>query len=430
MSLGKISHTIKYGSRYLNAINEDQVFYVLTSIQHKMPEDAARQPVNLCLVIDTSTSMKGRPLEVVKHTLTNLHHYLSPDDYVSVVVFNDRADTLMRPTKISEFGNLTRYVMRMHAEGGTEIYQGLKRGYVQIVRSPIFRKSTSHLILLTDGQTYGDSEMCMRLVRSANQEGVIFSAFGLGDEWNDDFLDRLVGYSGGEVTYLSEVDEFSALLGAFLSETQVVDIPQLFLNFETHPAVKINNLYRMTPGVMPLLPSNSSYCLGSLVAGKTPIILFEFLIKPFTGVMKLSQLDLLRGTLVPKNFQKGLQFHADNLLISVALDLKKQQTNAPDGNVIESVYHISLYRMQAAARKMIRNGDINGGISTLQNLARQLKAQGQESLATSVIEETEYIQQYQRYSGSGEKRIKYGTRVLPAVTKPVIRAAPTRKVGL
>jgi hypothetical protein len=86
--------------------------------------------------------------------------------------------------------------------------------------------------------------------------------------------------------------------------------------------------------------------------------------------------------------------------------------------------------MQAAARKMIRNGDINGGISTLQNLARQLKAQGQESLATSVIEETEYIQQYQRYSGSGEKRIKYGTRVLPAVTKPVIRAAPTRKVGL
>ncbi len=428
MSVGKITHTVKYGSHYLNSIKEDQVFYALTSIQHTMPENITRLPINLCLVIDTSTSMKGRALDVVKRTLVNIHQFLSPEDYVSVVVFNDRADTLLRPTKISDFGNLTRYVMRMHAEGGTEIYQGLKRGYVQLVRSPIFRKSTSLLLLLTDGQTYGDDEMCMRLVRSANQEGVVFSAFGLGDDWNDEFLDRLVGYSGGEVAYMSDVTEFEDLLGKFLATSQKIDIPQLFINYQTHPSVEISNMYRMTPGVMPLLPTGNSFCLGSIVNDVPAVFLFEFRIKPITGA--LNRLDLLRATFQPRTHTKKLEFTMENIILSVALDLAKEKQNTPDGNVIESVYHISLYRMQAAARKMIRQGDINQGIATLKNLARQLKSQGQESLATSVLEETEYIEEYQRYSGSGEKRIKFGTRVLPNVTRPVIRAAPTRKVEL
>ena len=428
MSIGKISHTVKYGSQYLNAINEQQVFYSLMSIQHEMPEGYVRKPVNLCLVIDTSTSMKGYPLDVVKRTLMNLHRFMEEDDYVSLVVFNDRADTLLRPTKISEFGNLTRYVMRMHAEGGTEIYQGLKRGYVQLVRSPIFRESTSLLLLLTDGQTYGDEEMCMRLVRSANQEGVIFSAFGLGEEWNDEFLDRLVGYSGGEVAYLSEVIEFEELLHKFLANSQRIDIPQLFLQFETHPAVEIGNVYRMKPGVMPLLEADHSYCFGSILAGEQMAILFEFTIRPITGV--LNRLDLLRGRFLPRSHSNNIEFKTENIILSVLLDLERSKTNAPDEKVIESVYHISLYRMQAAARKMIRQGDINSGISTLKNLARQLKAQGQDTLATSVLEETTFIEENQRYSGSGEKRIKFGTRVLPGITQPVIRSAPTRKVGL
>lgn len=426
MTVGKISHTVKYGSQYLTAINENQVFYALASVSHTMPEGVKRFPLNLCLVIDTSTSMKGHPLDVVKQTLVNLHRYLSPDDYVSVVVFNDRADTLLRPTKISDFGNLSRYVMRMHAEGGTEIYQGLKRGYVQLVRSPIFRKSTSQLLLMTDGQTYGDDEMCMRLVRSANQEGVTFSAFGLGDDWNDEFLDRLVGFSGGEVAYLSDVNEFESLLADFLANSKKINIPQLFLKYETHPAVEINNLYRMTPGVMPLLSTSTSFCLGAIASEISNHFLFEFKVKPIRGVIK--RLDLLRGTFVPRSYTKEISFQSDNVILSVGLDLAKEKPNTPDGNVIESVYHISLYRMQAAARKMIRQGDINAGVTTLRNLARQLKAQGQESLATSVLEETDYIEENQHYSGSGEKRIKYGTRILPAVTKPVIRAAATRRV--
>jgi hypothetical protein len=86
--------------------------------------------------------------------------------------------------------------------------------------------------------------------------------------------------------------------------------------------------------------------------------------------------------------------------------------------------------MQAAARKMIRQGDINTGVNTLKNLARQLAAQGQDALATSVLEESNFIEEHQHYSDSGEKKIKYGTRVLPSVTAPAMRAAPTKKVEL
>jgi Ca-activated chloride channel homolog len=428
MAIIKLNHSVKYGNEYLNVINETQVFYALMKLTYQLPEGYQRLPINLCLVIDTSTSMKGYALDVVKRTLVNLHQYLSPDDYVSLVVFNDRADTLLRATKIGDFGSLTRYVMRMHAEGGTEIYQGLKRGYVQLVRSPIFRKSTSLLLLLTDGQTYGDDEMCMRLVRSANQEGVIFSAFGLGDEWNDEFLDQLVGYSGGEVTYLSEVGEFGDLLGKYLALSQSIDIPQVVFSFDTHPCVKITSLHRMSAGVTPLLPSGNTFHLGSLRSSRELEFLLELKISPVTGA--LSRLDMVRGTFSAHNLPGDCELSTENLIFGVPFDLEKKNRNVPDGKVLQSVYHISLYRMQAAARKLIRQGDINTGVNTLKNLARQLAAQGQDALATSVLEESNFIEEHQHYSDSGEKKIKYGTRVLPSVTAPAMRAAPTKKVEL
>ena len=428
MAILKLNHSVKYGNEYLNVINETQVFYALLKLSCQLPEGFQRSPINLCLVIDTSTSMKGYALDVVKRTLVNLHHYLSPDDYLSLVVFNDRADTLLRSTKIGELGNLTRLVMRMHAEGGTEIYQGLKRGYVQLVRSPIFRQSTSILLLLTDGQTYGDDEMCMRLVRSANQEGVIFSAFGLGDEWNDDFLDQLVGYSGGEVAYLSEVAEFGDLLADFLTLAQTIEVPQVVFSFDTNPCVEIASFHRMSGGVTPLLPSGSTFHLGSLKSKPDTEFLLELKISPVRGV--LNRLDMVRGTFSAHHLPKDCELSTENLILSVPFDLEKKNRNVPDGKVLQSVYHISLYRMQAAARKMIRQGDINTGVNTLKNLARQLAAQGQDALATSVMEESNYIEENQRYSDSGEKKIKYGTRVLPSVTAPALRSAPTKKVEL
>lgn len=56
-------------------------------------------PLNLCLILDHSGSMKGRPLETVKQAACELVQQLSVGDRLSIVAFDHRA-TLLLPTKV------------------------------------------------------------------------------------------------------------------------------------------------------------------------------------------------------------------------------------------------------------------------------------------------------------------------------------------
>jgi Ca-activated chloride channel family protein len=90
----------------------------------------------------------------------------------------------------------------MQASGGTEIFQGLEAGVKQ-VRKSADRKFVNHVILLTDGQTYGDEHKCLHLADEITQEGIGISAMGIGQEWNDIFLDDLASRTGGSSTYIN-----------------------------------------------------------------------------------------------------------------------------------------------------------------------------------------------------------------------------------
>ena len=52
-------------------------------------------PLNLCLVIDRSTSMKGSRLDMVKTTARRLIHQLRQEDNLSIVAFSDRAEVIL-----------------------------------------------------------------------------------------------------------------------------------------------------------------------------------------------------------------------------------------------------------------------------------------------------------------------------------------------
>jgi len=58
----------------------------------------------------------------------------------------------------------------------------------------------SRMLLLTDGQTFGDEEACKKLGKQAGSQGIVVSALGLGDDWNEDLLDEVAEASGGKAT--------------------------------------------------------------------------------------------------------------------------------------------------------------------------------------------------------------------------------------
>ncbi len=48
---------------------------------------------------------------------------------------------------------------------------------------------------------------CIELIRQASSEGISFQAIGIGDGWNDQFLDDLSSVSSGETSFVSSAKE-------------------------------------------------------------------------------------------------------------------------------------------------------------------------------------------------------------------------------
>src|SRR5919201_5036534 len=73
--------------------DEPQLLYILLEATPEgLPAQLPKLPLNLCLVIDRSSSMRGDRLSKVKDAAGRIIDQLTQDDFFALVVFNDRAD--------------------------------------------------------------------------------------------------------------------------------------------------------------------------------------------------------------------------------------------------------------------------------------------------------------------------------------------------
>lgn len=191
---------VTLSKRSVVSLQESQVIYMLAEIlpppQLQQETTSTQSKVNLTLVLDHSNSMNGVRLEKVKVAAHQIIDNMSPSDYISVVTFNDRANVIIPATQANDKQALKAKISMMSAFGGTEIFQGLSKGVAENER--VYNaKMVNHVILLTDGHTFGDQDRCLELATTSASQGIGISAMGLGHDWNDEFLDELASRTGG-----------------------------------------------------------------------------------------------------------------------------------------------------------------------------------------------------------------------------------------
>src|ERR1044071_7492276 len=87
--------------------DEPQLLYVLIEAAPEgLPAQLPKLPLNLCLVIDRSSSMRGDRLNQVKEAAGKIIDQLGQDDYFSLVVFNDRADVVVPAQSVTDKSDL------------------------------------------------------------------------------------------------------------------------------------------------------------------------------------------------------------------------------------------------------------------------------------------------------------------------------------
>jgi len=403
-----ISLNTVYSRSKIPYLEDSQLFYILLELTPtQAPEQRNNTPLNLAFVLDRSTSMQGAKMDMVKANAIRMLRQMKPDDTISVVAFSDQAEVLVSAVHSPDLSRTEARISLLQPRGSTELLHGLECGLNE-VRRHLNPKNINHLILLTDGHTYGDEEACYQLAREAADQGIGISGLGLGDKWNDEFLDKLASISGGSSMYISAPKDLHRYMEEKFSNLVKIFAENLTLEFEYDENVELRYAFRLAPEAGPL-PIESPMRMGRVLSTKALNIIFEFLIKYAPGQGK--EVSLAKGRLTMEIPSQLVPIERFNINFSRPIG-GNPSYEPPNPAILQAMSWLSLYRMQEKARQEVIDGDITKATRHLQYMATHLLSKGEKELAHTVLVEAEHIQKSKQYSNEGDKRIKYGTRGL------------------
>jgi Ca-activated chloride channel homolog len=404
-----VNHRIYKSRKSLSKISEDQLFYALLELVPSEEYLGAPKSVqlNICLVLDCSTSMKGDKLDMVKASAIQLIHKLKPQDIFSVVTFNDRAEVIIPATRQANLIKMENIIRLIQPSGGTEIFKGLQAGLQEVDRYNNSR-SINHIILLTDGHTYGDEQNCYTLAKEAAEKGIGISGLGIGNEWNDIFLDQLAHFTAGHCMLVSQPKDIERLLTEKFTNLSSIFAENVTLDFQLGNGVEIKYIFRLQPETDPLGCENPLR-LGPILHIWPLTVLIEFVVHPQQDNIEV--VNLLQGSL--EVLASGIDLPIPEIPIKIVLPINQTaELENPPNSIIQALSKLTLYRLQEKARNEVANGNYSKATEHLQKLATHLLAQGERSLAKTIIFEIQNIENDRVYSEQGKKQIKYGTRAL------------------
>lgn len=407
-----------YSRKSLLQTDTPQLLYVLLNVSTPSTfEPQSRAPIHLCIILDRSTSMRGDRMYMVQSNLHKLIHWMKPDDVISMVGFSDRAEVVIEPTECKNANSIVASLGGIQTSGATEIFQGLELGFDLFKRFAGRSTHAKHLLLITDGHTYGDEERCYQLSKRANLEGIVINAIGIGDEWNDKFLDRLSGMSGGNTVFIREEQDLKNYIEHKLLSLNVNFARKSEIQFELPDNVELKYAFRNQPDVCPL-EINPPIQIGPVEYNKKTSVMLEFNIK---GLEKVTNpWNIASGKILLDISDKPIPL--ERHFFQLELPMSKEWINNPvPAEVMRAMSKISLYRLQEKAKEKVSEGDVEGATRHLKYLATRLISQGDSKLAGTALSEVEHLEKYGNYSKDGEKIIKYGTRSLFMLPGPEIK---------
>lgn len=191
-----------------------------------------RQPIHLMLLVDTSGSMnETEKLASVKRSIQVILEFMSIEDRISLVTFDDRAKVILAAVvPSSEEREAIQYrISNLMADGSTNLSAGMLE-IRSLIESDPGRKQG--LIVLTDGQVnmgLRTNEALEQLVERIVHEkpGISISTVGYGTEHNTDLLTSMARIGTGSYNVVMNLEDVASVFGDILGGLITVSVQNL-----------------------------------------------------------------------------------------------------------------------------------------------------------------------------------------------------------
>jgi Ca-activated chloride channel family protein len=400
--------------RSVKPLPEEQVIYLLAELT--APPQAVEMMqkrevrLNVTLVIDQSKSMDDEQrMERVKAAAQAIITELTNQDVLSVVSFNDRASIVIPATPVQDKMAMRARIGMIQPMGGTEIYKGLLEGVNQ-TRKYLSPQMVNHIILLTDGRTFGDEEKALDLAKKAADQGISISAMGLGSDWNDKFLDQLASSTGGTSTFIKSVNMVQKFMDEQLRSLSNAFAERLTLLISPDSDVQLEMAFKLSPHPQPLAHEGGVVPLAGMQPNRPISILLQLQLPAAMNIGKRSLVHVMASGDIMVNQAKPHKTTSD---ITIDVAEKSVTEDAPPASIVDALSKLTLYRLQEKAQEAIDEGNFEEATRRLQYLGTRLIDMGEEELGRQAMSEAAMVQHTHAFSNEASKKtIKYQTRSL------------------
>ena len=225
------------------------------------PKRQAREAI---FVIDNSGSMAGESIRQAKKALSLALQELKAGDRFNVVRFDDTLTVLFSdavPADAEHLAVAQRYVEKLDAAGGTEIYPALKAALVDT--TPNDKTRLRQVIFLTDGDVSNEDQVLAEIGKSLGRSRLF--TVGIGSAPNTFLMEHIASQGRGTFTHIGSEAEVDARMTELFNklESPVMTDLRVTTNdakLETWPN-PIPDLYAGEPVV---LTASASEATGSL----------------------------------------------------------------------------------------------------------------------------------------------------------------------
>lgn len=187
------------GERNVYAENKKIEDALDRTLPAKLAPPRSPEGTAVVLIIDKSSSMEGKKIELARLAAIGVVEHLRPVDLVGVLIFDNSFQWAVPVRRAEDRTLIKRLISGITPDGGTQIAPALTEAYRKILPANATYK---HIVLLTDGiSEEGDS---LELSREAVAKHVTISTVGLGQDVNRAYLEKVASFAAGKSYFLND----------------------------------------------------------------------------------------------------------------------------------------------------------------------------------------------------------------------------------
>jgi Ca-activated chloride channel family protein len=187
------------GERNIYAENKKVEDALDRTLPAKLAPPRSPEGTAVVMIIDKSSSMEGKKIELARQAAIGVVENLRPIDLVGVLIFDNSFQWDVPMRRAEDKVLIKRLISGIVPDGGTQIAPALAEAYHKVLPA---HATFKHIVLLTDGiSEEGDS---LDLSKEAAAQHVTISTVGLGQDVNRAYLEKVASVAGGKSYFLNE----------------------------------------------------------------------------------------------------------------------------------------------------------------------------------------------------------------------------------